>query len=119
MKKGKHALDESIAMIERRLEVRRRLLALHIEETREDLARIRKWVPYVAGVLAIGVGGFAVARASGMRASTRAATTGRNAQRTGLAATILALLGTGVRFAMSPQGRALLQMLRTRRHAGP
>ena len=124
MKTNESSLPDSIAAIERRLDVRRRRLARHIEEVRdearENVARARKWIPYVAGIVAIGIGGFAVARNSMSRPPKKQIVTVRAVSpRARLATTVFALVGAAVRFAMSAQGRALVQSFRARQHARP
>jgi hypothetical protein len=124
MKKNESSLPDSIAAVERRLEIRRRRLALHIEEAREEvrenLARARKLIPYVAGIVAIAIAGFAAARAGMSRTPQKEVVAVRaTTPRARLATTLLALAGTALRFATSSQGRALFHAFRSRQHARP
>lgn len=111
--KNERSISESIALVERRLQIRRERMVRHLQEARAEVRRSTKWLPYVAAVIALGAAGFAVAR-HGRKRPTVSAATVRTTQRAGVAATVLALLGTAVRFALSPSGRALWQAWRTR-----
>ena len=115
--KNERSISDSIALVERRLEVRRERMGRHFHEVRETISRSRKWIPYVAGVIALGIGGFAAAR-SGMTRQRVKTVAARSAPRASIAATVLALVGTAVRFALSPQGRALWQAWRSRTRYG-
>ena len=111
--KNERSISDSIALVERRLEVRRERMDRHLLELRETVSRSRKWIPYIAGVIALGVGGFAAAR-NGMSRQRVKTVAARTAPRASIAATVLAIVGTAVRFALSAQGRALWQAWRSR-----
>ena len=94
---------DPVGLVELRIERRREQLQREWDEAREYVARKNRWTPLVAmaGMAALGVG---LSRAS--PAST--APPGKRAQRRrGAFAALAAVLSGGVRFALSPTGRAL------------
>jgi hypothetical protein len=99
--KTERALDERIAACERKLELRRDRTVRHLREVRTGVSSVSRWLPLVVvgGALAIGI-----VAARRHTTSSAAATAVR---RTGWLATAVAIAGTGVRVATSPQARAL------------
>ena len=114
MKKDKPA-PATVALIEHRLDLRRVRMARHLQELQVDLKRARKWLPYAGAIVALGIGGFAAARAVGARREPIAEVSVRTTRRPNIAATAIALIGTAVRYAMSAQGRALWRAWRARK----
>ena len=96
---------DPIDLVELRIERRRAQLQRDWDEARDHVARKNRWTPLfaVAGIAALGVG---LSRATAT-SPPRSAARGTTAQRRGLLGAVVALLGSGVRFAMSPTGRAL------------
>lgn len=108
-------LSEQVALVERRIELRRERTRRHWDEVRSDAQRSVRWAPLV-GVVAMAWLGFTLARQRG--ATTASA--GRTAAMTrapSLWATLAALAATATRFALSPQGRALWNAWRDARAA--
>jgi len=95
---------EPVHMVELRLERRRAKLLRDWGETRAYVARQNRWTPLaiVAGVAALG---FGLARQR--PASSFAATRRVGAGQRGVFAALAAMIGGGIRFALSPAGRAL------------
>jgi hypothetical protein len=96
------SLDQQIALVERRLELRRERMDRHLGEVRTGVERATSWWPLAAAVGALGIG-FAFWRRE------TAATPGRSA---GLLTTLAAVAGTAVRIALSPQARMLWASVR-------
>ena len=102
---------DRVDLVELRIERRRAQLARDWEETRAYVAQKNRWTP-LAAVVGMAALGFGLARAglaapaSGPRARTA---------RGGIFAAIAAMLGGGLRFALSPTGRALWTSFRQAR----
>jgi hypothetical protein len=101
------SITEQIALVERKLELRRERTQRHWREARAKVERGAGWLPLlgVLGALLLGV-------AAGRK---RDAPPAKPAARTGLVATLLALGATAARIAMSPAGRALWAAIRSTR----
>jgi hypothetical protein len=109
----KQTVDERVADVERRLEIRRGRIEQDLDEIKERLSRKTTWVPLVAAIGALAVG-YAVARAQSRDGSPRGlAVPRRGVERKGGIVTVaLGLVAGAARFALSPQGRALWQVFR-------
>ena len=95
---------DPVGLVELRIERRRAQLQRDWDDAREYVAQKNRWTPLfaVAGMAALGVG---LSRAAPVTATRRAAA--QPARRAGFFGALAAMLGGGVRFAMSPTGRAL------------
>ena len=100
-------ISERIALIERKLQVRRDRTTRHVREVRADVAQVRSWIPIAAAAGALFVG-FAAARS---RRSGHAGATGN----TGWLTAVVAATGTLSSMAMSPAGRTLWALMRKRK----
>ena len=102
-----HSLSEQVALVERKLEVRRARTRRHWHEVQSDVHRIAersaRWTPLV-GVAAVALVGFTLARQQGAATSALVA---RRAGTTGVWASLVALAATALRIAFSPQGKEL------------
>ena len=98
---------DSINAVELRIEHRRQKLRRDWDEARAYVARQNRWTPLaiVAGVAALGFG----------LARRRPTSAERVVGRRGAFAAIAAVIGSGIRFALSPAGRSLW----TARSRGP
>jgi hypothetical protein len=106
---AERTVAERIALIERKLEIRRERTQRHWRETRAHVERRTGWWPLVAavGALVIGVAAGRPARPTPALAATT--------RKTGGFATLFALGATALRFALSPGGRALWSAFRAGR----
>ncbi|HET7033285.1 MAG TPA: hypothetical protein VFJ48_09185 [Casimicrobiaceae bacterium] len=97
------ATGDAIDRAELRIERRRAQLLRDWDETRAYVAQKNRWTPLAAvvGMAALGFGLSRVRFASAAQAPRAAAARG------GVVAAIAAVLGGGLRFALSPSGRAL------------
>ena len=107
---------DPVGLVELRIERRRIQLARDWEETRayvrSYVAQKNRWTP-LAAVVGMAALGFGLARAR----SASPATEGRaRTARGGILAAIVAMLGGGLRFALSPTGRALWTSFRQARN---
>jgi hypothetical protein len=93
---------DPVDLVELRIERRRAQLLRDWEEARTYVAQKNRWTPLaaVAGMAALGFG-LARAGTGSMQPGPRGAARG------GLVTAIVAMLGGGLRFALSPTGRAL------------
>lgn len=93
------SITDQIALVERRVEVRRERTVRHWHEAHAATARATRWVPLLllAGAFVVGLGW-------ARRPETAPA---RQVPKTGLLATLVALGGFALRIALSPQSRAL------------
>ena len=111
------SLSEQVALVERKLEVRRARTRRHWREVQSDVHRIAersaRWTPLV-GVVAVALFGFTLAR---QHAGTSALVARRTAN-AGVWASLVALATTALRIAFSPQGKAFWEAWR-RGRAGP
>ena len=110
MSKGPASVDP-VHLVELRIERRRARLLNDWEEARTHVARSNRWTPLAAvvAVAALGVGlarRHSAAPGSGLYGPTA---------RGGIVAAIAAVLGGGLRFALSPSGRALWTSFRDAR----
>ena len=110
MSKGPAGVDP-VDLVELRIERRRAQLLHDWEEARLDVARRNRWTP-LAAVVAAAALGFGLAR--GRPAAPGSGPGARNT-RGGILAAIAAILGGGLRFALSPTGRALWTSFRDAR----
>lgn len=108
-------LSEQVALVERRIELRRARTRRHWDEVRSDAQRGVRWAPLV-GVVAMAWLGFTLARQRGATVATAGRTAG-SAGAPSLWATLAALAATATRFALSPQARALWNAWRDARTA--
>lgn len=106
---SERSLTEQIALVERKLDLRRQRTVRHWSEVQTSVRQTTEWLPLlaVAGALLLGV-------AAGRR---RTASTLVPGAKTGLFATIVALGATAMRFALSPAGRTLWTTLRNTRRS--
>ena len=97
------APGDPVDLVELRIERRRAQLQRDWREARAYVAQKNRWTPLaaVAGIAALGFG-LSRAGANSTRPGPRT-----GAARGGLLAAIAATLGGGLRFALSPTGRAL------------
>ena len=104
---------DPVDLVELRIERRRAQLQRDwddarawVDEKRAWVARKNRWTPLVAvaGMAALGVG---LSRAGPMSSRPHAARATQTARRSGFFGALAAMVGGGVRFAMSPTGRAL------------
>ncbi|MEO8507702.1 MAG: hypothetical protein ABI593_08740 [Betaproteobacteria bacterium] len=111
--KSERGLDERISTVERKLELRRERTVRHLQELRAGVGSASRWLPLIAAGGALGVGILAARR------RTVLSTTGTAVRRTGWLAAAIAMAGTAIRVAMSPQARVLWSAWRdNRRPAG-
>lgn len=103
------SITEQIALVERKLDLRRRRTVRHLGEARASVQRATAWLPLL-GVLGVLFAGMA----AGRRGHASAPAAGPVA-RTGIFATLLAVGATAARLAMSPAGRALWATLQSAR----
>jgi hypothetical protein len=105
------SLSAQVALIERKLEVRRERTRRHWREMQSDVREIAergaRWAPLV-GVAAVTWFGFKLARPQGGASAFGA----RRVASAGIWAPLVALVTTGLRIAFSPQGRELLDAWR-------
>jgi len=110
----KRSVNDRIADVERRLELRRGRIEYNVQEIKDRLSRKSTWVPLGAAAGAIAIG-YAVARARSQQKTARTLYMPRRVyeeRKAGVAATVLGLAGGLARIALSPQGRMLLQAFR-------
>ena len=105
----------SIDIVERRIELRQQRISRHWGEIRTDLVRKSRWAP-----LAV-VAGFAIL---GVLAGRRQTTRNRQSAvapevKGGILATVVALAGGALRFALSPAGRAVWGAYRNKSRPAP
>ncbi len=111
--KPARGLDERIATVERKLELRRERIVRHLQEVRAGVGSASRWLPLIAAGGALVVGVLAARRRTVSPATATAV------RRTSWLATAVAIAGTATRVAMSPQARALWNAWRdNRRPAG-
>jgi hypothetical protein len=108
-------LSEQVALVERRIELRRARTLRHWDEVRSDVQRGIRWAP-LAGVVAMAWLGFTLARQRGSTPGIAGRPPGL-ASTPSLWATLAALAATAMRFALSSQGRALWSAWRDARAA--
>jgi len=112
---GTHTLNERIARVERKLELRRARTSRHAEEIRTgigaEVERVRSWMPIASAAGAL-LFGFAAARRGGRHDAGSSAPVRR-----GLVASLVATVGMLARIALSPTTRALWASLRKQREA--
>jgi len=99
------ATGDAIDRAELRIERRRAQLLQDWDETRAYVAQKNRWTP-LAAVIGMAALGFGLSRVGSVSASAAQAPRAGGA-RGGLMAAIAAMLGGGLRFALSPTGRAL------------
>lgn len=107
------SLDEQIAQVERKLDLRRERTRRHWDESRAALRRLTDKLPLLAagGALAVGV----IAGRSRLAPAARAPTTVPTTARVGFAASALTVASTLARLATSPAARSLWQAYRASR----
>ena len=110
MTNGRATVDP-VDLVELRIERRREQLLRDWEETRAYVAQKNRWTP-LAAVVGVAALGFGLSRA---RSASAAHEPPAGARRGGLVAAIAAMLGGGLRFALSPTGRALWASFRDTR----
>jgi len=114
---AEHPLSEQVALVERKIEVRRARTRRHWQEVQSDVHRIAergaRWTPLV-GVVAVALLGYRLAR---QRSGTSALGV-RRAGKASLFAPAVALATTALRIAFSPQGKEVWNAWR-RARAGP
>ena len=103
MTNGRATVD-AVDLVELRIERRRAQLLRDWEETRAYVAQKNRWTP-LAAVVGVAALGFGLSRAHS--SASAAQEPGAGARRSGIVAAIAAMLGGGLRFALSPTGRAL------------
>lgn len=106
------SITEQIALVERRVELRRERTVRHWQEARAATARATRWVPllFLAGVFVVGLGW-------GRRRETVPETVpAQQVPKAGLLATLIALGGSALRIALSPQSMALWTAFRATRN---
>ena len=98
------SITDQIALVERRVEVRRERTVRHWHEAHAATVRATRWVPllFLAGAFVVGLGW-------ARRPETAPV---RQVPKTGLLATLVALGGFALRIALSPQSRALWTAIR-------
>jgi hypothetical protein len=101
------SITDQIALVERRVELRRERTVRHWQEARAATARATRWVPllFLAGAFVVGLGW-------GRQRETVPA---QQVPKVGLLATLMALGGSALRIALSPQSRALWTAFRATR----
>lgn len=104
---AERSVADEIALVERKLEIRRERTRRHWDEARAHGERGIRWLPLLGAV-----GALAVGIAAGRRPRAVAATATRKA---GVVATLAAVGATALRVALSPGGRALWAALRAGR----
>jgi hypothetical protein len=108
--KSERGLDERIAAVERKLELRRERTIRHLREVRAGVVSSSRWLPLIAagGALLVGI----------LAARRRTVSPATAVRRTSWLATAVAIAGTATRVA-SPRARALWSAWRdNRRPAG-
>jgi hypothetical protein len=93
-----HSVAQQIALVERKLEIRRERTHRHWGVARAHVEHSTRWLPLVAAVGALVVG------VAAGRQPRKAHVAGP--RKSGLFAALAALGATGVRIALSPAGRA-------------
>lgn len=101
------SVADAIALVERKLEIRRERTRRHWDEVRTQGERSLRWLPLLGAV-----GALAVGIAAGRRRHAVAATPTRKA---GIVAPLAAIGATALRVALSPGGRAVWEALRAGR----
>ncbi len=101
MTNGRAAVDP-VDLVELRIERRRAQLLRDWQETRAYVAQKNRWTP-LAAVVGVAALGFGLSRAHSSATQEPRA----GARRSGIVAAIAAMVGGGLRFALSPTGRAL------------
>ena len=104
-------LGEKIALVERKLEIRRLRAARSWQDAKIDVARGTKWVP-LAAVVAVGAVAFALGHRGGDK--HKSIVTRSPVATAGLFATLATLGGPLVRIALSPQARGIWHAWRSR-----
>ena len=107
MTAGRAPADD-VGLLELRIERRREQLLRDWEDARSYVAQKNRWTP-LAAVVATAALGFGLSRAASARSAPLRARA--SSKRRGFAAVATMLL-SGVRFLMSPTGRALLATVR-------
>lgn len=105
--KSERSVAEQIALVERKLEIRRERTQRHWRETRAQVERRTQWWPLLAAAGAVAVG---IAAGRQPRPSSAPA-----ARKSGLIATLVAVGATALRVGLSPGGRALWSAWRAAR----
>jgi hypothetical protein len=108
---SEHAKVDQAGLVERRIERRRQQLQRDWDDARTYVAQKNRWTPLaaVAGMAALG---FGLSRAADAPSTPLRRRIGA---KRGAFAAIATALGGGLRFVLSPTGRALLTTLRERR----